>query len=299
MKSMDVARASLLLWSIISLSMFVLADSTCQIEPGHHYPSRLNQTTLRVCNDTKAERVCIVGAGSSAVHMGWLLRRRGYVNTVLFEKMDRIGGKIFTHEPVVHGDVVRELSAAFLSPDYYEVRGLADRFGQVEVPFSVSKMIQMHSTNSAAVATPAEWYNTWISNITGNSNVTANGDAISSALGRYYKLHASIFGQYKTRLPPAPKTPAMLTAIDCTILEFLEQNDLEILHPLFYNFFVMQGMGLLKMTAYYGLTWVNPNSLSAGGFGNDMDTPLAMMKVRLREGECLTAGRNERGKALD
>jgi hypothetical protein len=197
--------------------------------------------------------------------------------------MDRVGGKIFTHEPTVEGDVVRELSAAFLSPDYYEVRGLADRFGQVEVPFSVSKMIQMHSPNSTAVATPSEWYNTWVANITGNTNATANAQAISSAIDRYFKLHASIFGKYKTRLPPPPVTPAALTAIDCTILQFLERNGLEILHPLFYNFFVMQGMGLLKMPAYYGLTWVNPNSLSAGGFGNDMDTPLAMMKVRRDE----------------
>lgn len=38
-------------------------------------------------------------------------------------------------------------------------------------------------------------------------------------------------------------------------------------------------MGLLEtMPAYYVLKWVSPASLHAGGFGNDMDTPLAMLK---------------------
>ena len=33
-----------------------------------------------------------------------------------------------------------------------------------------------------------------------------------------------------------------------------------------------------SMPAYYGLKWVSPASLTAGGFGNDLDTPLAMIK---------------------
>lgn len=38
-------------------------------------------------------------------------------------------------------------------------------------------------------------------------------------------------------------------------------------------------MGLLDtMPAYYMLKWCSPASLSAGGFGNDQDTPLAMLR---------------------
>ena len=32
------------------------------------------------------------------------------------------------------------------------------------------------------------------------------------------------------------------------------------------------------MPAYYLLKWVSPASLRAGGFGNDQDTPLAMLE---------------------
>lgn len=50
------------------------------------------------------------------------------------------------------------------------------------------------------------------------------------------------------------------------------------LEPLFYQFFVLQGMGLLHtMPAYYVLKWISPASLSAGGFGHKVDSPLAML----------------------
>ena len=179
--SSNMVSSSLLVLTVLLLAGAELTPrvgASCSLEPNHNYPSRLNKTTLLVCNDTKQERVCIVGAGSSAVHMGWLLRRRGFVNTVLFEREDRVGGKIWTHEPTVEGDIVRELSAAFLSPDYFEVRGLMDRFGQIDVPFSVSKMIQMHASNTTASMTPSKWYNEWVSSITGTTDAAANAKNI-------------------------------------------------------------------------------------------------------------------------
>ena len=45
-----------------------------------------------------------------------------------------------------------------------------------------------------------------------------------------------------------------------------------------YQFFVLQGMGLLHtMPAYYVLKWASPASLNAGGFGDRSDEPLAML----------------------
>ena len=52
-----------------------------------------------------------------------------------------------------------------------------------------------------------------------------------------------------------------------------------VLETLMYQFFVLQGMGLLEtIPAYYLLKWCSPASLNAGGFGNDRDTPLAMLR---------------------
>ena len=232
------------------LAVAQAADS-CYMEQGHSYDSKLNLTTLRKCNDTKSDRVCIVGSGSSAVHMSWLLKRRGYINTVMYEKEDRIGGKIWTHQPQP-GDVVRELGTAFLSPDYYEVRGLLSRFKQEEVPVSVSKEIQTHSNHTAPGIPISQWYDDQVAKVTGTTDKDANMRNISIALNRYFGIHAEIFGKYDGRMPPEPKDATALQRIDCSIDEFLVQESLQILHPLFYQFFVMQGMGLLSMPAYYG-----------------------------------------------
>ena len=49
----------------------------CGIEPLHHYASTWNVTSLTVCRgDARPEQVCIVGAGMSGLHMGWLLKRK-------------------------------------------------------------------------------------------------------------------------------------------------------------------------------------------------------------------------------
>jgi len=96
---------------------------------------------------------------------------------------------------------------------------------------------------------------------------------------RYYKIHMEIFGDYKGRFPPRPLSAARLRAINVTGVDFLLRNELHALQPLFYQFFDMQGMGLLsQMSAYYMLKWCSPRSLQAGGFGNDKDAPLAMLQ---------------------
>jgi hypothetical protein len=102
---------------------------------------------------------------------------------------------------------------------------------------------------------------------------------VGAALDRYVALHISIFGDYgRLRFPPEPATDAQLQLIEGSSLAFLVRNGLEILQPTFYQFFVLQGMGRLDtMPAYYLLKWVNPATLSAGGFGNDPSEPLAML----------------------
>ena len=124
----------------------------CGIEPMHHYASEWNDTALTLCRgDPRPEQVCIVGGGMSGVHMGWLLKRRGFEKTVVLEANDRLGGKVYTLTGGVGGgDVTREMGAAFLSPDYVEVRALVARFGQSEVPISVG----LSSASAPSAASP-------------------------------------------------------------------------------------------------------------------------------------------------
>ena len=70
----------------------------CAQEPGRSYPSPHNSTALLRCELPRPERVCVVGGGLSGLHMAWLLRRRGFANTTVFEKEHMLGGKIRTHK---------------------------------------------------------------------------------------------------------------------------------------------------------------------------------------------------------
>jgi uncharacterized protein (TIGR03792 family) len=218
--------------------------------------------------------------------MGWLLKRRGYENTVLFEARDRLGGFVWTRPGDRPGQgpttITRELGAAFLSPDYVEVRALLKRYGEEEVPLSVKHMMHFHTLGDGGqdVAEAASaWYNGWVKEYTGTSDPERNGELVGAGLKRYYALHESIFGTYPTRFPPRPRTPGQMQRINGTAVEFLERNNLTLLRPLMYQFFVLQGMGLIdQMSAYYMLKWCSPKSMQLGGFGNDHDFPLAMLK---------------------
>ena len=184
-----------------------------------------------------------MGGGASGVHAAWLLRRRGFNRTTLFEQnADRLGGKIWTRAapaaPPARDDVTRELGAAFLSPDYDEVRGLLRRFGQREVPLSVKHSIRFHhalKNGTEVIERAADWSNAWVARFTGTANATANGAAVGAALARYEALHASIFGAYAGRFPPKPATPARMAMINGTMLDFLARNDLRVLTPFMYQ----------------------------------------------------------------
>lgn len=275
-----------------------LGRDECALEAGVQYDSLWNETALRVCERQRHERVCIVGGGSSGVHMGWLLKRRGFGNTVLFEQNDRLGGDIWTRFDLSsnpHDTVTRELGAAFLSPDYDEVRALLRRFNQSEQPISSTDEMRFHTRLPAQsdfdaedgaggvpqdrAVSPAAWSDAWLAHITGSDDTEANNALVDQALDRYYALHESIFGDYgRNRFPPEPETEAQLFAIRGTGWDFLQRNHLEVLEPMFYQFYDLQGMGLMRtIPAYYMLKWCSPASLQAGGFGGDIDTPLAML----------------------
>ena len=299
---MSSMRRFLLLAALVVPSV---ADD-CSLEPGYAYNSLWNETSLRVCPGvSRPEKVCIVGGGSSGTHLGWLLKRRGF-SPVVFERNNRLGGEIWTRYRTPStddasndddDDVTRELGAAFLSPDYDEVRALLQRYGMSEQPVNAISEMRFHvhypseqlqspqgngelpgSFYQRAVP-PSEWAAHWTAAITNSTDEDGNDALINAALDKYVQLHLSIFGDMgQNRFPPEPATDERLAMIQGSGLEFLLRNKLEVLHPLFYQFFVLQGMGRLDtMPAYYLLKWVNPATLSAGGFGNDPSYPLAML----------------------
>lgn len=59
--------------------------NSCHVEEGYEYDDHMdgknNATSLRVCDDVREEKICVVGGGLSGVHISWLLKRRGAIIT--------------------------------------------------------------------------------------------------------------------------------------------------------------------------------------------------------------------------
>ena len=215
------------------------------------YPSPLNATATRICEGTqRPQRVCVVGGGMSGVHLAWLLRRRGFLHTRVFERDGRLGGKIQSRPGAELDGITRELGAAFLSPDYVETRALLRRFGQQEVPISVSRMVRMHANGT--VASSAAWFNRWVAEYTRSSNPATNAAAMAAALQAYFAAHREIFGNTTSRFPGRPTSAAALAEVAQPLPDFLRRRNLEVLRPFFYQFFDMQGMGLMDRCARVG-----------------------------------------------
>jgi len=88
------------------------ASSTDQTEEGLLLPS-------------KATRIAVVGAGPSGLMAAYTLKQQGYQHVTVFEKNNRVGGKVNSFHS---GSNISELGAVFASPDYTLVLGLADKF---------------------------------------------------------------------------------------------------------------------------------------------------------------------------
>jgi hypothetical protein len=86
----------------------------------------------------KSLRIAVVGAGPSGLTAADTLQRLGYQNVTVFEKNERVGGKVYSYRS---GGTVTELGAVFASPDYSLVLGLADKYGIPYQPYAAKQSI--------------------------------------------------------------------------------------------------------------------------------------------------------------
>ena len=67
----SVLRVLLTISAVLIGTAYSHTARQCFTEPGYHYNSILNQTALRKCTGPPlTQKVCIVGGGSSGIHMG-------------------------------------------------------------------------------------------------------------------------------------------------------------------------------------------------------------------------------------
>lgn len=195
------------------------------------------------------DRIVIVGAGISGVHMASLLKDRGYKNVVIFEQRPEIGGKSYSR---FYRGVWTEFGTVFFTDIY-------DQTAELIKQYTPSFRIKSKSTTSVLLNDNEEtsWRRILIQN-TGETNPQVALRRIVAQLDRYERIHRCLFGNYSSELMPRPTSDVMYE-IRGTVLEFLQRNDLLLLAPYFRIYLTTNGYGFINETAaIYGLMWVPP-----------------------------------------
>ena len=80
------------------------------------------------------DKIAVVGAGPSGIHMAYLLKQKGFTNVEILEKSSRIGGKSRT---LWHNGVPNEMGTAYIGSSYKHLKDLVRKYlpnGTVEIP---------------------------------------------------------------------------------------------------------------------------------------------------------------------
>ncbi|XP_062618213.1 uncharacterized protein LOC134279817 [Saccostrea cucullata] len=195
------------------------------------------------------DRIAIVGAGISGVHMASLLKERGFKNVKIFEQRNEVGGKAYSR---FYRGVYNEFGTIFMTDTYDQVARLVRRY----TPRS-----RIKSKNKSSLMVKDFEFTTWAERLalnTGERSPQAALRRIKAAVGRYDRIHHCLFGNYSFELMPRP-TPEVMRQIQGTVQDFLERHDLMLIAPIFRTYLTTNGYGFINDTAaIYGLAWVTP-----------------------------------------
>ena len=147
------------------------------------------------------DRIAIIGAGSSGIHMALEMKKKGFRNVKILEKESRLGGKSWT---INYRGAPQEMGAIYLTPDYEDnVIELIKKYvpdGLVELQFS---SIWLDNLPNEPITYNA-YVQLFLRKFMRSTNDMSNAAAIFKAINKYIKLHESIFGQYEGEIMPEP-----------------------------------------------------------------------------------------------
>jgi len=208
----------------------------------------------------KEDRVCIVGAGVSGIHMATRLKKLSYRKIVIFEKTGRVGGKCFD---INYRGTPQAQGADFLEANYFN----EDSFVPFLKEYGLDDLVPVSSTdvwatNSAqdpgSRMTRAQFNLYAASKLTNSTSPEVNIGFFLQTIIRYIKLHKELFGLYDGDLMRRP-SKEVLFRIRGTIMDFLTREKLLGMLPIFQSTQTLAGYGHVdEISALYGLIWHNP-----------------------------------------
>ena len=145
------------------------------------------------------DKIAIVGAGPSGIHMAYLLKEKGFKNIKVLERGSQIGGKSKT---ISYRGAAQELGTCYVSPDYTDVIKLINKFAPDSlVPFpSASIWLE----NQLEPITYQQYIARFVSKLLNTKDPEKIKSGIFKAIMKYNLLHKDLFGEYDGELMPRP-----------------------------------------------------------------------------------------------
>jgi len=230
----------------------------------------------------KGDRVAIVGAGPSGLHMAHVLKKKlGIKDITILERSDRFGGKTVTVDCQTNPGVVHELGTCYMHPAYFAVRAYMQELKEMilakgqQPPKGFAEEVEpiTYSIESAGKANCSldDWVISNLKNQKPLLNIMSlfrivlpTVDAaleLFYAKSKYNRLHNEIFGAYDFSLPPRLSKESM-AKIDMSFGQFLEEHGLTAMNPILAYGNTAQGYGTIEnVPAFWAMCWITPQLL--------------------------------------
>ncbi len=205
------------------------------------------------------DKIAIVGAGPAGLHMAYLLKegrfKKRFKKITIFEKSDRPAGKSYTLEK--DDGVPQEMGTCYtVFHKYDELRRITkDNLDFKEVPVPPRRIYKNFFNKEKKPMSQEDYIlsiilDSQIFKIKALARIQLFVDML-----KYEALHFWIFSYQKDEIIRKTKK---------TFKQFLKENNLLSLVPLFTLANTIQGYGFLdKIPAYYGLWWNSPGEINS------------------------------------
>ena len=145
------------------------------------------------------DKIAIIGAGPSGIHMALMLKEKGFTNVLILERTDDLGGKSKT---IRYRGAPQELGTVYLTPDYDDIIALLNKYVPNDLVDLVSASIWMDGLPGPI--TYKEYVAGFLMRLLGTNNQTFAAQTIFADICRYNALHHLLFGTYDQEIMPEP-----------------------------------------------------------------------------------------------
>jgi len=230
----------------------------------------------------KGDRVAIIGAGPSGLHMAHTLKKKlGIEDITILERSNRFGGKTVTIDDQTNPGIVHELGTCYLHPAYFAVRAYMQELKEMffakglQPPKGFAEEVEpiTYSIEAAGKANCSldDWVISNLKNTKPKFNIMSlfrivlptvdAGLELYHAKSKYNRLHNQIFGTYDYSLPPRVSKENM-AKIDMSFGQFLEEHGLTAMNPILAYGNTAQGYGTIEnVPAFWAMCWLTPELL--------------------------------------